>query len=183
MIKGRSSSLTFKKELRIIHIAAGIKIDEVKKWVSPASIVTRSVPLPFSAQNMGPVVFYGDDEICKKLLELLGFVVSVKEEKDLEILASVTGVMVSYYGLVSEIVAWCMSKGLDFESARDYTCCMNSALSNFMMENCKENTEEFMLENTTPGGTNEMALKIMRETETYKAWSTALEKIGKRYGL
>ena len=177
------SVLKFKKTHKIIHIAAGIKISRAASWYSPADIVVRAVPLPFSSMNMGPVVLYGDDAECEKILSVLGSVVKVPSEKDLEILASVTGVMVSYYGLVGEIVNWCMKKGLDFRSSMDYACYMNEALSVFMRNNSTADIDAFMFENTTPGGTNELALRMMREKKAYDPWSEALEEIGKRYSL
>ena len=175
--------LRFRKANHIIHIAAGTKLSISAPWYAPAGSVVRSVPLPFAAKRIGPVVLYGDDQLSRDVLSLLGSVVKVKTEKDLEVLAAVTGIMVSYYGLVGEIIGWCKTKGMDFQNARDYTCFMNEALSTLMRLECSEDVKAFMLDNTTPGGMNELGWTIMKQTEAYKPWFEALEKIGKHYDL
>ncbi|MEG1911260.1 MAG: NAD(P)-binding domain-containing protein [Cloacibacillus sp.] len=175
--------INFRKANHVIHIAAGTKISKAAPWFAPAQSVVRAVPLPFAARKIGPVVLFGDDELSREVLALLGTIVKVKSEKDLEVLAAVTGVMVPYYGLVGEIVRWCMTKDLDFKSALDYTSYMNEALSTLMREDCTEDIEAFMLENTTPGGMNELGWDEMKATDGYGPWRSALEKIGKHYDL
>lgn len=178
-----ASSLAFRKENRIVHLAAGIKLTEAKPWFVPARTVVRCVPLPFASRRIGPIVLYGDDVKSEALLALLGSVIKVGTEKDLEILAAITGMMVSYYALIGETVRWGMSKGIDFQSVLQYTTFMNEALSTLMRNNCTENIETFLLENTTPQGMNELGLKIMRDSNAYKQWVEALEQIGKHYKL
>lgn len=176
-------ALKFRPENHVVHITAFWKLAAVAPWYAPACGLVRSVPLPFSADRMGPVVVYGGDERGVELLSLIGSVVRVRTEKALETLAALTGMMDAYYGAVAEMVRWCETKGMDFESARDYACRMNEALSVHMRRNCTEDVEAFLRENATPGGTNELGLKTLRDAKAYEPWSEALEKIGKRYGI
>mgnify|MGYP001171407188 CR=1 FL=1 len=176
-------TLKFSKENHVIHITAFWKLLAAAPWYAPSCGMVRSVPLPFSADRMGPVVVYGDDQLCLDLLAMIGSVVKVKTEKELETLAALTGMMDAYYGAVAEMVGWCGTKGMDFQSALDYATEMNEALSVHMRRNCTKDVETFLRENATPGGTNELGLKTLRETQAYKPWSEALEKIGKRYGI
>ncbi|ANZ44384.1 NAD(P)-binding domain-containing protein [Cloacibacillus porcorum] len=175
--------INFRRENHIIHIAAGTKIAKAAPWFAPSESVVRAVPLPFAARRIGPVVLFGDDKVSYDLLSLLGAVVKVNTEKDLEVLAAVTGIMVPYYGLVGEVVRWCMTKGLDFKSALNYTTYMNEALSTLMRQECTEDIEAFMLENTTPNGMNELGWNEMKATDGYKPWRDSLEKIGRHYDL
>lgn len=176
-------TLRFNSENHIIHLAAGIKIKEAAPWFAPSASMIRTVPLPFASRLMGPVVFFGEDPLSEALLSLLGFVVKVEKERDLEVLAAITGMMVPYYALVGETVKWAVSKGIDFESAIKYTTAMNEALSNFMRSDCTEDMESFLIENTTPKGMNELGLNVARKAGVYKYWSDALEQIGKHYDL
>lgn len=175
-------TLKFRKENHIVHLASGIKLSQAS-WFAPACSVVRAVPLPFAVNRMGPVVYYGDDPLCCSVMAFFGNVVKVKTEKDLEVLAAVTGIMVPYYALVDEVVKWCMTKNMDFQSALDYTCYMNEALSIFMRTNCTENVAAFMRGGITPGGTNELGLNMLRKAGAYTPWNDALEQIGKRYGI
>jgi pyrroline-5-carboxylate reductase len=183
ILRQTAPPLKFRKENRVIHIAAGIKLAEAEQWFKPAQSVVRSVPLPFTARRFGPVALFGKDEYVRELLGLVGFVVETDTEKDLEVLAVITGMMVSFHALAGETIKWGVSKGVEFHNALKYVTSMNEALSILMRLDCDKDIEAFLLENTTPHGTNEMGLKMMRDADAYHTWLEALEKIGKRYGL
>ena len=178
-------TLSFREEQRIVHIAAGLPLSAVAPWYSPAHSIVRAVPLPFVAKKVGPIVLYGDDELCHELLGFVGNVVKVENERDLEVLASVTGVMVSYYWLVGEISNWCVAKGMSFKDALTYTSFMNETLSMMVRESCSTRCEldSMIKESTTPEGMNELALNSLRNANAFAPWKVALEKVGKRYGL
>ena len=60
---------------------------------------------------------------------------------------------------------------------------MNSALSSLMVEDDVKDIETYMASIATAGGTNEEAHRILTENEAYSPWNTAMESVGKRYGL
>lgn len=175
--------IEFRKENRIVHIAMGTKIEKAAPWFAPAVRIVRAVPLPFAAERMGPVVLYGDDAVSARLLSMVGEVVKVETERELEILAAVTGLMAPYYALLGEFIKWSREKGLAFDSALDYTCSMSEALSKYMRAECTQDVAAFLTENSTPGGTNEMAHRLLREQNAFDVWHRALDAIGKRYDL
>ena len=183
VLRDVAPTLKFSSENHVIHLAAGIKIEEAEPWFVPSASIVRAVPLPFASRRMGPLVYFGNDPLSEELLSLLGVVVKVERERDLEILAAITGMMVPYYALVGETVKWAVSKGIDFESAMKYTTGMNEALSNFMRSDCTEDMESFLVENTTPKGMNELGLNVARKAGVYEHWADALEQIGKHYDL
>ena len=176
-------TLKFRKENRVVHIAAGIKLAEAESWFKPANSIVRSVPLPVTARRFGPIALFGDDAELRELLGLVGFVVETDTEKDLEVLSVITGMMVSFHALTAETVKWGVSKGVEFHNALKYVTSMNEALSILMRLDCGEDIEAFLTENTTPHGMNEMGLKMMRDADAYRTWLEALEKIGKRSNL
>jgi pyrroline-5-carboxylate reductase len=176
-------SLAFRGENRIIHIAAGIKLSNAAPWFAPAKSIVRAVPLPFASERIGPVFLYEKKKKSGELLSLLGSVVKMKTERELEVLAVVTGLMASYYGLIGEIVKWCASRDMEIQSSLEYTNRMCEALSQHMRSGCTEDLEGFIMEHTTPMGTNELALNMLREKGAYSHWIEALDKIGERYGV
>jgi pyrroline-5-carboxylate reductase len=178
-----AAALKFRRENRVIHVAAGINLTEARGWYEPAHSIARAVPLPCASRCMGPVVLWGGDAEIRELLSLVGTVIAVPTEKDMEVLASVTGMMVPYYALVSETVKWGMSKGSNLQNVLDYTTSMNEALSFLMRSECTEDMEDFLKKNATPNGMNELALKILKGKNMLRSWTDALEEVGKRYGL
>ena len=175
--------LNFRKENKIIHIAAGIKLSTATKWYFSADTILRAVPLPFASMHMGPVVLFKKDDICEKVLSLIGSLVNVKTERELEILAAITGMMVPYYATVSETIKWGITKGIAFDSVLKYTTLMNEALSVLMRKECPEDINSFLVKNTTPNGMNELGLRLTKENGVYMSWFNALESIGKHYNL
>jgi pyrroline-5-carboxylate reductase len=178
-----AGDLKFRSVSRVVHIAAGIKLAETESWYAPAESVVRAVPLPFSSRRIGPIVFWGDDTEIQDLLSLVGSVIRVSSERSLEVLAAVTGMMAPYFALVGETVKWGMSKGVDFKSILDYATSMNEALSVLMRDECTEDIEAFLKKNITPGGMNELGLKILSDGKVRQSWEKALEQIGKCYEL
>lgn len=174
-------ALKLRPALRIIHVTGGVKLEQSAPWYAPASSMVRAIPLPFTARRSGPILFYGADGLCRELFSMIGSVVQVKSEAELEILGPITGMMVPYYALLAEYVRWGRDKGLDFKTALDYACYMNEALSAFMRTDCTEDVETFLKENSTPGGVNELGLKLMRENNAYRPWSETLDALYARY--
>ncbi|OUO95085.1 NAD(P)-binding domain-containing protein [Cloacibacillus sp. An23] len=174
-------ALHFRPNQRVMHITGGVKLADSLPLYAPAKSAARAIPLPFAARRMGPLLFYGGDETLAELMSLIGTLVRVKSERELEILGPVTGMMVPYYALLGESVRWSMEKGLDFRTALDYASIMNETLSSFMRTDCGEDTEAFYTENSTPGGVNELGLKLLRERGFYGDWREVLEKVYERY--
>ena len=173
--------IAFRPEQRVVHITGGVKLEKSLPWYAPAHSAVRAIPLPFAARRKGPVLFYGEDALSLALFEMIGDVVKVGSERDLEVLGPVTGMMVPYYALIAEYVKWGESKGLDFRTALDYVCYMNGALSDFMRTDCTEDVERFLEENSTPGGVNELGLRLMRGRDGYAPWSETLDALYERY--
>lgn len=173
--------LVFRKSHKIIHIAGGMRLEQASSFYAPATDMVRAVPLPFAARNFGPVLVYGEDPVCRKLLSLIGVVISVKKEEDLAVLGTITGIMVPFYALLAQYIEWGEERGLDRRTSMDYCCYMCEALSEFMRTECGGDTEKFLVENSTPGGVNELALKLLREKNVYKPWSDVLDILYDRY--
>ena len=97
-------ALRFRADQRVMHITGGAKLADSLALYAPAKSAARAIPLPFAARRTGPLLFYGEDETLAELMSLIGTLVRVKSERELEILGPVTGMMVPYYALLAESV-------------------------------------------------------------------------------
>ncbi|MCD8164207.1 MAG: NAD(P)-binding domain-containing protein [Synergistaceae bacterium] len=179
--KAVAEAIKFKPEHRVVHITGGVKLADSLELYAPAMSAVRAIPLPFAARRMGPVLFYGKDQVCRELLATLGAIVEVQAESELDVLGPVTGMMVPYYALIAEYVKLGMARGLSFRTALDYAGYMNEALSSFMRTDCGEDIEAFLVDNSTPGGVNELGLRLLREGDSYSPWSKTLDALYVRY--
>ena len=172
--------LRFRSGQKIIQVTGLTRLEDTVGLYAPAKDAVRIIPLPFAARRSGPIIIYGKDPLCIELLSLIGTPVLAESEKELDVLGPITGLMVPYYGLIAEYAKWGMKKGLAFKTVLDYSCLMNETLSSFMRTDCTEDTEAFLVENSTPGGVNERGLKLLRERGTYAQWIEVLEEL---YGI
>lgn len=178
-----TAGLPFSAVHRVVHVAAGIDLSEAKAYYGNAGKVLRAVPLPFASRRMGPMLLFGDDADCEALFRCFGSLIKVDTERELEILAVHTALMVPYYAIVNEVVEWSMKKGMACEKARDYLCFMNSALSDLIVQEDVRDIGNYLKSIATAGGTNEEAHRILTENDAYSPWQTAMESVGRRYGL
>lgn len=178
-----TAALDFRPDHRVIHVAAGIDLATATRWCALAGSVIRATPLPFASRRTGPMLVFGDDEISEATLGLLGQLVKVNSERDFGTLSVMTGMMAPYYALVGELVSWCQTKGLDYTTGLDFVCLMNEALSSQMRIDHPDDLEAYLRANSTPGGTNELATRTLRETGALQPWRDAAEQIGRRYGV
>lgn len=174
------SALHFREGQRIIQITGGVKLSDAMHLYKPAT-AARAIPLPFAARRKGPILLYGGDNACREVMSLMGSIVDVHSEEEFAVLGPVTGMMVPYYALLAEYVKWGIARGLSFRTVLDYAAYMNEALSSFMRTDCTEDTEKFLRDNSTPGGVNELGLKLMREYGAYELWSKTLDALYDKY--
>lgn len=175
------SVLKFTGKNHVISIVGGSRIAETMECYKGAASICRAIPLPFCARRIGPVLLYGKDELSHKIMSLIGKVVTLSDQNEFDILGPITGMMVPYFAFVAEYAQWAQKHGMSCKTALDYTCYMNSALSDFMQTDCTEDFEAFLTENATPGGVNELGLKVLREKGTYDDISAVLEVLYNRY--
>lgn len=173
------SPLVFRSDMKVVSLLAGIHLSEVASYTGRAELL-RSVPLPYNSRHIGPVVLYPGDNEIESLLSNIGSVVTVKTERELDVLAAITSLMVPYYRLIQEITLWAEDLGMERSKTVFYTAEMFQSLSFLLKE---EETADFdgLLERfTTKGGLNELALKTVTGLDGYVPWKAALEAVQKR---
>lgn len=175
------SVLDFQEEQIIVHLLAGTTVDEVRSLVYPAHDIVRAVPLPCTAIHVGPVAIYpaegGTCSIVTKLFDPLGTVVTLEKESQLETLAIITALMAPYYAMVEQVVAWGEKRGIERNKAAAYTASMFGALSQIAESVEEGDTGALVTECMTPGGLNELAMKVINENGGFAHIQTALETV------
>jgi len=183
ILKRVLAPLHFNPTRKVISLLAGVKLSDVVPFTAPSGILLRSVPLPYNSRHIGPIVLYPGDRGIEDLLSKVGRVIVTKSEKDLDVLAAVTSLMVPYYRLIQEIAMWAEELGMEREQSVLYTAEMFQSLSFLLKE---EETADFgaLLEKyTTKGGLNELSLETILNEDGYAPWKNALVAVQKRLGL
>lgn len=174
------SPLHFKPHQKIISLLAGLRVAEVAPWVKPAKILIRSVPLPCSAKHVGPIVIYPYDEEIAALFGLIGKIFLAAEESEIESFSIITALMAPYYSILQEVTEWAADAGIERKRAADYIVSMFGALLSLVEELKNGDTSKLIQTSMTPGGINELAVKIISEQGGFDLWYKSLEAVKKR---
>lgn len=168
--------LAFREDHRVINLMSDRKLPEIAGWIGRTRTLIHMVPLPFVAKRIGPIAIYPGDKDAAEIFAALGDVISVDDVRKIEALAAITGLMSSYYTLLSEIVSWGEKEGLSKQEAADYTIAFFEALSHQV---CRAEAGELvrLAEEMTPGGINEMALLGIKEQGGFEPWVSVLDPI------
>lgn len=170
-------SLTFREEQLIIHLLAGTTIHQVVPLVKPAWRIVRAVPLPCTAIHVGPIAICPDHDVVTAVFDPLGTVIALEEESQLETLSVITGVMAPYYALIKEIAVWGAEQGIASDKAVTYTASMFGALSQIAQNLGDGNIDDLVTDCMTPGGLNELAMKVMDADGGFNNVRSALDAV------
>lgn len=171
--------LSFRSDHRVINLMSDRKLPEIAGWIGQTRDLVHMVPLPFVAQRIGPIAIYPGNQAVAEIFAPLGEIISVDDVRKIEALAAITGLMSSYYMLLSEIVKWGEGEGLSRKEAANYTTAFFEALSKQVC-NAEDGELTRLAEEMTPGGINEMALLGIKAQNGFEPWVNVLDPIVKR---
>jgi len=171
------ADLDFKSGQVVIHLLAGVKISEISPLIEPGITVIRAVPLPCVAIHKGPIALFPENETAVSLFEVLGSVIVVDSELQLESLSIVTALMAPYYALLNTVSDWAVNQGIGRKNATDYTTAMFGALSLIAEQPVDGDIRSLIKESMTPGGLNELAMSTIDERGGFDNVVHALDRV------
>jgi pyrroline-5-carboxylate reductase len=173
-------NLKFRKNHKVINLMSDKKLEDIKVWIGETKILCHMVPLSFIENRRGPIVLFPENSEVKNLFSELGEVIEVNSRQKVETLATITGLMTSYYKLISEVTNWGSENGLSKKESFDYTTSFFSALS-YKANISKEEGLKKLASEMTKGGLNEMAIKNIEKSNGIELWKDSLDLILERF--
>jgi len=174
------NAVNFTRDHLIITLLSGTNNSRIAELVNVGCEVCRAVPLPCSAEHVGPIVIYPGHDKAAELFDLLGTVITAQQEEHLEYLSVITALMAPFFEMVGHITDWAVDAGVEQKLAADYTASMYEALS--VLAQNYETGDMYQLadESMTPGGLNELARKIINESGGYDYLKPVLSSVSSR---
>lgn len=107
------SKLPFTEKKLVISMMAAVNFERTLSMLPqiPSKNIVRTVPLPSSAQNTGPILMYPNHDEAMYYLKFIGTPIVCSSEEKLKPLISVTGHISSFYELMRETEDFLESKG------------------------------------------------------------------------
>lgn len=162
--------LTFNKNQHVINLMRNIKLDEIEAVIGEIKSLTHMVPLSFIENRIGPIAIYPKNDVVIQLFRDLGKVIPYNEMAKIESVASITGLMTSYYNLLNEVSNWGVKNGLTKDEAVEYITSFFESLT----LHGKSDLERLSAE-VTPGGINEYALKRLQNQNVFSEITRSLD--------
>jgi pyrroline-5-carboxylate reductase len=176
--------LSFRPDHTVISVVATKRLDEMRSWMPKVSRLFRMVPMPFISHRVGPITLYPADADIEEFFGRLGRVFVMETESQVELTNAITSVTNATYTVISNVVDWGEKNGLPEEVSRNYTIAYFAAM---LEQIAGDRTRELarFVEERTPGGMNDLALRLISERGGFGPWTEALDaavkKIRARY--
>lgn len=167
-------ALRFRPEQTVISLVALHPREEMRALTRPAATLVRAVPLPSAARRLGPIAYFPHDESVAALLARVGTPVAAPDEAAFHRLWSLTGLISPFAALIETWQGWAEAGGVGREAAEQYVRAFVHCLADMAQD---LPPAELARRAATPGGINEQALRILRETDGLGPFRQALDSV------
>lgn len=157
-----------KKRSLVVSIAAGIRINDIERWLGGNLPVVRGMPNTAALIGSGatglfanPRVTHDQKDTAESILRTVGVTVWVKNEALIDAVTAISGSGPAYFFLVMEVLEKAAIKnGLDPETARLLTLETAYGAAKMALEGGEE-PAQLRKRVTSPGGTTEKAVQVL----------------------
>jgi len=170
------SALQFRSGQLILNFTPAPE-ETVLRCIQP-SIVKHIivVPLPPIAHHLGVSIVCPRHQPTIDLFNLLGKAFAVTNEKDKSVLQTITCLMGPFYNLLDTIVDWAEERGIEKKAVAEYTAhFFDSIVKDAVKEADQPDGFKKLVNEQTPGGFNEGAIRQLREADVFSEYRRVLE--------
>lgn len=154
----------------VVSIAAGIRVEALNRWLGGNLPIVRCMPNTPALVKTGATGLYANQQVSEEqkdqvesLLRAVGVTVWVDDEHDLDAVTALSGSGPAYFFMVMEALeAAAIEAGLDQKTARLLTQETALGAAKMALES-SESAGVLRQRVTSPGGTTERALGVMKD--------------------
>ena len=172
--------LKFRPGQTVISFISTITLSQLKKAIKVKTKIVRAIPLPPISLKKGPVPIYPPNKKVKVFFDKIGTTVEIKNEKLSINFWSTSGMMASFYQILSIMIDWLVKRGVKRDNAQKYITSLFLALSEDAVINSKKDLKYLVKESQTPKGLNEQGVNELTKGGFYKSLEKTLNSIHKR---
>jgi pyrroline-5-carboxylate reductase len=172
-----------KKKPLIISIAAGVRIEDLDRWLGGNLPIVRAMPNTAALIGSGASGMYANARVnqvmrnqAESILRAVGVTVWLDDEYLMDVVTALSGSGPAYFFLVMEALEQAaIDAGLDPRQARLLTLETAFGASKMALEGHEEPS---LLRHrvTSPGGTTEQAVKILEEGGIRRLFKSAIQE-------
>jgi pyrroline-5-carboxylate reductase len=171
------SELRFRPAHHVVSLIATLPMAYIRSVTSPATLVTRAVPLPSVALRQGATALYPPGQPAKALFDALGTAIELDDESEFDAFTAATAIMASYFSFASTVSDWMTRRGVTPENARTYVGEMLRGLAATSLAMPDRSFNALADEHQTPGGLNQQVLKLITRDGSFVELDRALDAV------
>ena len=174
------SELRFRTDHHVISLVSGLSLPRLHELVAPAAKITRAVPVPSTAQRLGPTAIYPADGTALELFAGLGNAFAVDNESVFEAICAATATVAFYFAFNDQLASWLTQHGVPASQARDYIGRVFFGVLAEAVAAPERSFRDLATSHATIGGTNEQFLKHLTEDDVLTSVTEGLDAILRR---
>ena len=179
--KALASSVQKKKPL-IISIAAGVRIEDIDRWLGGGLAIVRVMPNTAALVGSGASGMHANNRVndhmrnqAETILRAVGVTVWIDEEYLMDAVTALSGSGPAYFFLVMEALEQAaIEAGLDPKQARLLTLETAFGAAKMALEGHEE-PSQLRHRVTSPGGTTEQAIAVLEEGGIRRLFRNAVQ--------
>ncbi|MFN3235227.1 MAG: pyrroline-5-carboxylate reductase [Gammaproteobacteria bacterium] len=171
----------------VISVAAGIRIEDISKWLNGHDNIVRTMPNTPALIGCGAIgmvaerrVTEAQRNLAESILRAVGLTVWFDDEEKLDVVTALSGSGPAYFFYVIESLQNAAIKlGLPEKEAKLLALQTAFGAGRMALES-EEDISTLRKNVTSPGGTTEQALKVLDEKNMRDIWEKAMEAAAQR---
>jgi pyrroline-5-carboxylate reductase len=171
--------LTFKKNQTVVSFVSTLNMNYLKKTIRPATSIVKAAPLPTIASTLGPIILFPNNAKVTKFFNHLGMAIVAKNEQENNHLWAMTATMATFFEYCNTLESWLVKRKVNPNKAKDLIASLMFGLSHSMLLS-KTKTKQLVSDYQTKKGINEEFLKGLKQSGTFNAMNSNLNKILQR---
>jgi pyrroline-5-carboxylate reductase len=173
------NELTFRKGQAMVSAMAGVPVAELRRMVSPATDIARSVPVPAVARRASITPVYPGTPSACVLYDSLGGSMVVEDELAYESLSVASATVAAYFDYLRAVSEWLEQHGISTTQARRYVADHFAALGPELLTRDVD-FGALAAAHSTSGGLNEQFARHMQAVGTPDAVRSGLDDLLRR---
>ena len=166
----------------VVSIAAGIRSEDINKWIGGKTAVVRAMPNTPALVQTGATALFANEQVspeqrdlAESILRAAGLTLWVKDESQMDAVTALSGSGPAYFFRIMEAIETAgVELGLTKETAHLLTLQTALGAAKMALES-HESVAALRKQVTSPGGTTEQGLKAMDEHNIDAVFSDVLK--------
>lgn len=179
--------LTNKPQQLLISIAAGITTNAISRWAKSSPAIVRAMPNTPALVQAGATGLYANAatsaeqrEYAQNILAAVGVTVWLQDETLIDAVTAISGSGPAYFFYFMEILQQAaMDAGLDAQTARQLSLQTAFGAAKLAQQS-QYSAAELRRQVTSPGGTTEAALRVMKQEQMATIINNAVQAAQQR---